>query len=351
MKINHVTELDPEAEKLIFDREVNYRYGLLTFKGDIEGDYDLSHLQNFHKELLEGTVRAHQGGVLRAKDPEGSFYWRKRDVFIFDNLPASVISVHSHMTEADINELCSTLQELNTDRNTDIMTGQFTRKLAAIYVKCDYIHPFNDANTRTLSAFLSQYSRKCGFLTPFELTYSSPEKKNDFYIARALSESTYGLALLDMTHDEEHKRILKNNMELFKDRQNFAQFLNTNTYPVPAFEFKQFIDYISDNSENIKTFTTAFNNNAYPLIEKYPHLKIPSIMVLQNAEYLINRSDFSEELKSNTLKRITNGICSLLKQGYRDINNDLLKKELHKIKTMNLNNNNNIQLNKTDMDR
>ena len=185
--------------QLIADRRI-YRNSLALKVNPLSGDYNLNHLRSFHVALLKRTeyLLNSMPGVLREQNPPGNFYQRDWSSFIgFGDVPIHVTTVHSRMSIDDINVLESNLRALQVNKFSSLMTNDFAKNLAHIYILSDFIHPFHDVNTRTLGSFLSQFANECGFKTIFDPEiYRNTNDLGYFYISRAKSVNEYVIKLL-----------------------------------------------------------------------------------------------------------------------------------------------------------
>ena len=215
----------------------------------------------------------------------------------------------------------------------NLLTENFAYRLSEIYVKCDFIHPFNDINTRTLSSFLNQFSCDCGFRTFFDpLINKTSDNMKDFYIARAKSVNEYGIKLLN----KEDQVRLQTQMNRFSNFPKFAEFLAKNTLPYRAIAFN---DLIADSAENskgdLRLFLYNMHHNAQYILNSYPELKEPIDVLKGTIGHTIKNQKMTEEQKEIFINNAAQSACNLLVKGHHTFNSKQLYEE--SCKNLNIN--------------
>lgn len=321
-------------ESTPLDRLVLLNARQIAISNYIDGHYDVEHLKRFHSELLKDSEEIGyflNPGILRSKSPDNVIYQRDREVSIGSiagnsfTFPVMVSTIHSKMSGDDIKLLNQTLSILREDTFNNLLTEKFAYCLSDIYVKCDFIHPFNDINTRTLSSFLNQFSCDCGFRTFFDpFIDKTSDNMKDFYIARAKSVNEYGIKLLN----KEDQFRLRTQMSRFCNFPNFSEFLAKNTLPYRAIAFN---DLIADSAENskgdLRLFLYNMHHNAQFVLSSYPELKEPIDVLKGTIGHTIKNQKMTVEQKEIFINNAAQSACGLLAKGYHTFNSKQLYEE------------------------
>ena len=324
----------------LLDQLINLNIASLQYRGGIPGDYSLEHLKKFHKVLLKDVNIFNLNlnpGELRGPNLPGLLYQRDRQAMLnYMGIPFKVTTVHSQMKSCDIYDLEKSLGKLKIESYKNLMTNDFAVNIAQIYIKCDYIHPFNDVNTRTLFSFLNQFSTKCGFKTFFDPDIKkTPYDLGQFYISRAKSVNEYGIKLLN----KEDRVRLQTQMNRFSNFPNFPDFLTKNTLPYRAIAFN---DLIADSAENskgdLKLFLYNMHHNAQYVLSSYPELKEPIDVLKGTIGHTIKNQRMTEDQKEIFINNAAHSACDLLAKGYHTFNSKQLYEE--SCKNLNINSTN-----------
>ncbi len=324
-------------QSALLDQQINLNAVALQQSDGIPGDYNLAHLKQFHIALLQDTDKFKfnfSPGELRSQNLPGLLYQRDRLISLnYLGMPLKVTTVHSQMSRGDIYDLENSLANLKTENFSFLMTKDFAVNIAQIYIKCDYIHPFNDINTRTLFSFLNQFSTNCGFKTFFDPTViKSTKDLGEFYIARAKSVNNYGIKLLN----KEDQFRLQTQMQSFSKFPSFPEFLAKNAMPHRAIAFN---DLIADSAENskgdLRLFLYNMHHNAQYVLSSYPELKEPIDILKGTIAHTIKNQKMTEEQKEIFINNAAQSACDLLAKGHHTFNSKQLYEEC--CKNLNIN--------------
>lgn len=313
-----------DDKEIRFNNAVNENM-LRLFEKGLPGNYDLEHLKRFNRELLSGTEKTY-GGVLRSPVPEGFIYQRDREVMLSDNKKHIVTTVHSGMTDKDRTKLALLMKSLDPASDKRLLTVDFAHKISEFYVRSDYIHPFNDVNTRTLTLFISQYSRECGFVTPFDLGSDYFKNRDLFYISRARSVNRHAVKFAD----SKTMHAVERNMAEFTGYPYFSDFLLSHTYPERAKAFNYLLNDISASSDTMSAFCMNLKSSAPFVIHKYPELKEPSESLLHTLNAVIQSPVLDSGIKIqyfNAALAVTN---RLVIRGHFSVTHEMITGEVNK---------------------
>jgi cell filamentation protein len=147
--------------------------GLCLAAEPIPGDFDLAHLQAFHRFLLRGLYD--WAGELR------TVRLAKIDVFC---LPEHIVSYGA--------EIFSKLAE--EDRLADLDRETFIDRLAHYLGEVNALHPFRDGNGRAQRAFFAQLASDAGYRLDWQLV--DPRRNTDASVAAMQGDEAPMRALL-----------------------------------------------------------------------------------------------------------------------------------------------------------
>ena len=170
----------------------------------IRGDFDRAHLSDIHAYAFQDFPR------FWFSDPEGVAISEHLVVDYFDfeagslrytvddwngwhksrEYPSlhdqSLTSFYSRMNDNDVMKLDTTLENINIHRLSEMPAPEFAKELANLYAQLDYIHPFQEGNSRTLREFTRELGEEAGFAVNWEV-FNSPKGREQLYAARDLS--------------------------------------------------------------------------------------------------------------------------------------------------------------------
>ena len=303
----------------------------IEFFGGHKGNYDLEHLKSFHKSVVS-SVRS-DAGVLRDANPDGFLYARNTDVILPDNTKSALKTVHSKMKPQDIKRLSDVLHTLNPEKDKNLTVTEFSKKLAAVYTECDFAHPFNDVNTRVITAFLNQYSNDCGFKTPFNIYNPETEKnRNTFYIARTKSTNQLALTLLK-NMDPESRQFLQSQNNRLKSFQDLSTYISSNTKYSRSYYFDKLINSVSEISPDMQSFFTNYHDGIEKAVSRHPELDGVSRLLSINMQAAMQHPFAGEEQKRQMFSDAVRGTQLLLREGHTKIDQEMLNNAIRELKT------------------
>jgi cell filamentation protein len=160
------------------------REGALTFARISElddrpviGQFDAAHLKEVHRRIFQDLPH-HAPGEYR---PEAPAHIKGRA------LEHSGYRYYVHyapraQVEAGVEKVLSELGGPTGLRGLN--AEQFSARLAKLYGDLDYLHPFQEGNSRTLRAFTSQLAREVGLELDWGATNADALSRDRLYIAR-----------------------------------------------------------------------------------------------------------------------------------------------------------------------
>lgn len=86
---------------------------------------------------------------------------------------------YSRMTPKDLKKFEQILKQIDLNALAKYSKAKLALELAKLYSSLDYIHPFNEGNSRTIRTFISLLAKKLNYRI-----YWEGIDRNDFYIAR-----------------------------------------------------------------------------------------------------------------------------------------------------------------------
>ena len=170
------------------------------------GSFDLVHLKEMNRRIfqdLPGLGFADvTPGVLRPAVAGGD--WMKERELETIMQPSFV--AYSRMDQSALTRLDNALAAADPDRLGRLDTAEFTQAMGKLYAELDYVHPFNDGNSRTLREFTKQLADASGYELDWDRFNASPAGRDVLYVARDLSVNE--LALPDIRQPGNKRDVL-----------------------------------------------------------------------------------------------------------------------------------------------
>jgi cell filamentation protein len=186
----------------------------LTFKRIVQlelepvhGNFDVAHLKEVNRCIFQDLPGAGfddvTPGVFRNPVPDGLDWIKQRGL---STVEGSFYVAYSHMDEAAMVQLNKTLEGAKPNKLRSLKTAEFTVLFANIYAELDYIHPFNDGNSRTLRTFTKRLAKQAGYEVDWAQFGRSDVGRDLLYIARDLSVNE--LAKPNIQHENTLRKLL-----------------------------------------------------------------------------------------------------------------------------------------------
>jgi cell filamentation protein len=142
----------------------------------VNGIFDLAHLREIHRRTFQ-DVSSYKGGELRV---DGS--WNKKRILEGHEQGYTVHYCPNYKEK--LNNSFEPLRDVTTWKTLNDL--DFSVALANLYSDLDYLHPFNEGNSRALREFTQQFSNYIG--RSFRWTPGNTEQtstdRNILYMAR-----------------------------------------------------------------------------------------------------------------------------------------------------------------------
>jgi cell filamentation protein len=222
----------------------------------IQGNFDRQHLVDIHSHLFQDFPKfwfTDPEGVKISDDLPVDYYdfeagsfrytvepwnaWKKdREYPSLNDQPLT--SFYARLNDQDIKHLDKILSDVNTHALSKLEPPEFAEKLAHIYAELDYVHPFQEGNSRTLREFTRELAAEAGYQIDWSV-FNTPDGlgREQLYAARDLS--LFERAKVDYEHTEDCDIKLKathdalvahgfdNLQDLFKNTQGFIEPLHS----------------------------------------------------------------------------------------------------------------------------
>lgn len=202
----------------------------------VEGSFDIEHLKEIHRRIFQDFPRLGfqdiTPGQFRPSVPAGHDWYKNRTL---ESLSASLFVAYSPMDRKVIESLRKRLSQLDLAQLSQLKTVEFAAFISGLYADIDYIHPFNDGNSRTLRTFTRQLADRCGFDLDWSRFAKTLRGRDILYIARDISVNTRALPKLQ---DEGVKRDIVFTMDRLEDNPTLEELLKRIVRPHRAIAFE-----------------------------------------------------------------------------------------------------------------
>lgn len=185
-------------------KEVEGRYispRLLSLKKTpIQGNFDLTHIQTIHQYLFQDLGRISESyknkyrpGEFRQELPTDKVHVKTRYLREWGRLNDVV---YSNMDKLVIQETAAYLKDaLKIDQLKQMDIASFSKRMANIYAHLDFLHPFEEGNSRTLREFTREVSLAAGYDLHWEKTNTASKSRDILYIARDIAVNKIALSV------------------------------------------------------------------------------------------------------------------------------------------------------------
>jgi Protein involved in cell division len=146
----------------------------------VQGNFDIDHLKEIHRRICDGESDF-SPGTFRHPVDSGKDQTKNRQLASVD---AQSFVVYSSMNDESMEELETILAKADPKCLRDLGTEDFIKEISEIYSQLDYIHPFEDGNSRTLRVFVRQLAEESGYYLDWSIFNASDVARDKLYIAR-----------------------------------------------------------------------------------------------------------------------------------------------------------------------
>ena len=154
----------------------------------IVGNFDAEHLRKIHAYFFQDAPkwdRSFIPGGYRLPDDRHAKNRKLAGMNKRTNKkyePYKVIYSNASDIEGELNNILKRSGGVNAFRGLDV--DQFAERMTALYVELDYLHPFNEGNSRALRFFTAQFAHEAGYRLDWDIGIENPDAENALYVAR-----------------------------------------------------------------------------------------------------------------------------------------------------------------------
>lgn len=160
----------------------------------VTGDFDTDHLREINRRIFQDMpglgFNDVTPGSFRPPSPRGQDWIKDRRL---DTVSLSTQVAYSSMDADAVYTLDTIMSGVQSNRFRVMDTVEFTRVIANLYARLDFIHPFADGNSRTLREFTRQLADAAGYDLRWETFGQSPAGRDILYVARDISVNRQAL--------------------------------------------------------------------------------------------------------------------------------------------------------------
>ena len=203
----------------------------------VEGNFDAPHLREINRRLFQdlpglGYTDVAPGEYRPPVEGDGDWYKMRS----LEGVAAYSTVAYSRMDDGAKRAIDITLDNADPDRLQHLDTAAFTREVADLYTRLDYLHPFPDGNSRTLRAFTEQLADESGFDLDWSRFAQSQGGRSTLYVARDLSVNR--LALNEISSHETQQKVTLT-LDMFEGNRDLGDLLDDAIRPNRAIAFEQ----------------------------------------------------------------------------------------------------------------
>ncbi|MEG6502344.1 MULTISPECIES: Fic family protein [unclassified Desulfovibrio] len=161
----------------------------------VQGNFNILHLKEIHRRIFQDFPKL--GSDItpgQFRKPVGkNLDWVKTRQLESVNAASNV--AYSNMSKDAQKKLEMMLSTIDTKKLSILKKEEFCKNIADIYIAVDYIHPFNDGNSRTLRTFTRQLAKESGYHLEWEALNKNASGRDVLYIARDISVNKISITL------------------------------------------------------------------------------------------------------------------------------------------------------------
>ena len=216
-------------------------------RNPVRGTFDAAHLREINRRIFQDMPAAgfpdvtpgqYRNPVQRGMD------WIKPRTLEGHDVTSFV--AYSSMDEAARQAVENALADTDPARLSRLETAAFTKAIAELYIRLDYLHPFPDGNSRTLRAFTEQLALAAGYALDWSRFAGSRDGRNVLYVARDLSVNR--MAMSCIKNDVTRQRVTLT-LDQLEGNRDMSDLLQDAVRPLRAIAFERLPE-----SEALKQF-------------------------------------------------------------------------------------------------
>jgi len=167
------------------------------------------------------------------RDPLRSGDWSKmRDL---QSVPLRSYTCYSPMDAASRAELDDVLKTAQPERLSKLPPKEFAKEISALYAHLDYIHPFENGNSRTLRTFTKNLARASGYSLQWETLAKTPQDQDLLALAR---DRATGEIAKDRLRNEDNAPFIESSLRKFAKHPRLEELVSEITRPSRAVAFE-----------------------------------------------------------------------------------------------------------------
>jgi cell filamentation protein len=193
-------------------------------KYPIPGKFDAAHLKEMHRVIFqdcpENGITRYSPGEFRPPTPPDKLHFKNRSL---ETSRAHSYIGYSWMGASDRGELDEILETADPKRLSRLKPKAFSATIAEFYSRLDYIHPFQDGNSRTLRTFTRQLAKESGHELDWTRFNQTPRSRDGLCIARDRAVNEIAMKRLP---ECEQKFKMHDSIQQFNKRPDMKELLS-----------------------------------------------------------------------------------------------------------------------------
>lgn len=194
----------------------------------IQGRFDVQHLRAVHRHIFQDFpthgIAGVTPGALRPPVPSGTYY-KFRTMF---TVKESSFVAYSTMDTSARKRVDDALAVAKPDALSKLETAAFVQTLATLYAELDYVHPFDEGNSRTLREFTRTLALESGFVLDWTKLGRNESDFDRLYVARDRAVASIALPLLTDAYARMH---VQHSVATFEPGPSLPELLGQAVHP------------------------------------------------------------------------------------------------------------------------
>ena len=231
-------------------------------------------IKEINRRIFAGVeIADYAPGTFRHASEPGSLNLSSRNLKSQND--RQIFSMRSFMDATALKRLDSTLASIQPESLKQLDTAEFVQKISEIYAGLDYIHPFQDGNSRTFRTFTQMVAHNVGFKLNWRKISCSQFLRDELYCARSIEANRLAAADPAQAHV---KDFVLNMLDDLSDKRDLNQLLSEERIITPyrALDFQKAVQQCFNTAGNdLMQLKNQLLLSCRTLSEQYHEIKDP----------------------------------------------------------------------------
>ena len=195
-------------------------------------------LQETHRHIFQDFKSYHMDnpvpGEFREPIQSTQGDWQKNRK-LYSSPDSGSFVCYSPMRADDLASIDKVLENAQPERLSKLSPKEFAKEISAVYAHLDYVHPFEEGNSRTLRTFTRQLARASGYDLDWDRLSRTDQNRDRLFIAR---DRAVGEIAVGRIQNEANEIRVVSDMIRFENNPSLVELVTAITRPSRAAVFE-----------------------------------------------------------------------------------------------------------------